>query len=147
MIPALFVPLASLPLSPNGKVDRAALPTPSCAPDADGTSESPKTELEQVLIDVWRRVLHVERVGLDDNFFELSGDSLLLVAVHSSLQKILQREIPVVDLFEFTTIRTLAGHLGQMAPAGPSFAQVQRQAQKQREAFARQRERRAGGVA
>ena len=147
LIPALFVPLASLPLSPNGKVDRAALPGPLFSPDADGISESPKTKLEQALIDVWRRVLCLERVGLDDNFFDLGGDSLLLVAVHSNLQKILQTEIPVVDLFEFTTIRTLARHLGQAAPAGPSFAQVQRQAQRQREAFARGRERRAGGAA
>ncbi|PYO49941.1 MAG: hypothetical protein DMD72_03665 [Gemmatimonadetes bacterium] len=147
LIPALFVPLASLPLSPNGKVDRAALPGPLFSPDADGISESPKTKLEQALIDVWRRVLCLERVGLDDNFFDLGGDSLLLVAVHSNLQKILQTEIPVVDLFEFTTIRTLARRLGQAAPAGPSFAQVQRQAQRQREAFARRRERRAGGAA
>jgi len=147
LIPALFVPLASLPLSPNGKVDRAALPGPLFSPDADGISESPKTKLEQALIDVWRRVLCLERVGLDDNFFDLGGDSLLLVAVHSNLQKILQTEIPVVDLFEFTTIRTLARRLGQAAPAGPSFAQIQRQAQRQREAFARRRERRAGGAA
>ena len=147
LIPALFVPLASLPLSPNGKVDRAALPSPLFSLDADGISESPKTKLEQALIDVWRRVLCLERVGLDDNFFDLGGDSMLLVAVHSNLQKILQTEIPVVDLFEFTTIRTLARRLGQAAPAGPSFAQIQRQAQRQREAFARRRERRAGGAA
>ena len=71
----------------------------------------------------------------------------MIVAVHSNLQKILHVEIPVTDLFEFTTIRTLARHLGDNQPDAPSFSDVQQQAQKQREAFERQRERRAGGLA
>ncbi len=62
-------------------------------------------------MELWRGVLRVERVGLDDNFFDIGGDSLLLVAVHSNLQKMLNIEIPVTDLFEFTTVRTLGKHL------------------------------------
>jgi acyl carrier protein len=94
---------------------------------------------------LWQRALQVPQLGLDDNFFDLGADSLTIVGVHSSLQKTLQREIPVTDLFEFSTIRTLGQHLGQEKAAGPSFSEQQRQAQRQREAFARQRQRKGGG--
>ena len=144
MVPALFVPLASLPLSSNGKVDRSALPAPEFG-GADGASaEAPANEVDKTVLDVWRRVLRVERVGLDDNFFDIGGDSLLLVAVHSNLQKLLKMEIPVTDLFEYTTVRTLGEHLRKETPVAPSFSGVQQQAQKQREAFARKRERHGG---
>jgi len=146
MVPALFVPLAALPLSSNGKVDRAALPAPVFASESRTIEEAEATALERTIAELWMRVLRIERVGLDDNFFDVGGDSLLLVAVHSNLQKQLQTEIAVTDLFEFTTVRTLAEHLGKVKPEAPSFTEVQLQAQKQREAFSRQRERRLGGA-
>jgi acyl carrier protein len=142
MVPSLFVPLAALPLSTNGKVDRAALPSPKFESRGEPFSEASASELDRTLVELWRRILRVERVGLDDNFFDIGGDSLLLVAVHSNLQKMLQMEIAVTDLFEFTTIRTLGRHLSEKNPAAPSFSAVQEQAQKQRQAFARERERR-----
>ena len=145
MVPSLFVPLAALPLSTNGKVDRAALPSPKFESHGEPFSEPPASELDRTLVELWRRILRLERVGLDDNFFDIGGDSLLLVAVHSNLQKMLQMEIAVTDLFEFTTIRTLGRHLSEKKPAAPSFSAVQEQAQKQRQAFARERERRKGG--
>jgi amino acid adenylation domain-containing protein len=158
MVPALFVPLEKLPLTPNGKIDRAALPAPGTSTAASArvttTAEltasgaaSGASELEQNLMALWKRILRVEQVGLDDNFFDIGGDSLLLVAVHSNLQKTLQIEIPVTDLFEFTTVRTLARRLGsQKAPAAsPSLSDSQLQAQRQRDAFARQRQKRGGG--
>jgi amino acid adenylation domain-containing protein len=147
MVPALFVPLNALPLSPNGKVDRTALPAATSAGTEPSPANAPATQLEKTISDLWQRILRVDRVGSDDNFFDLGGDSLMIVAVHSNLQKILQVEIPVTDLFEFTTIRTLARHLGGNQPDVPSFSDVQQQAQKQREAFERQRQLRAGGLA
>jgi amino acid adenylation domain-containing protein len=144
MVPSLFVPVASMPLSPNGKVDRAALAERAIALKDDPPTEEPATHLEQTIGALWRRILRLERIGLDDNFFDIGGDSLLLVAVHSNLQKGLQREITVTDLFEFTTVRTLAKHLSEKTSTAPSFCQVQQQAQKQREAFARARENRVG---
>jgi acyl carrier protein len=148
MVPALFVALPALPLTPNGKIDRAALPAPGTAGSEPAASSAaadpPASEMEQNLIALWKRVLRVDRVGLDDNFFDIGGDSLLLVAVHSNLQKTLQIEIPVTDLFEFTTVRTLARRLGgQKAPAA-SISDSQLQAQRQRDAFTRQRQRRGG---
>jgi len=144
MIPALFVQLDSMPLSPNGKLDRAALPAPVFLQDGDSSKELPSTQLEQLVSDIWKRILRIDRAGLDDNFFDLGGDSLLLLAVHFNLQKTTRTEIPVTDLFEFTTVRTLAAHLGQSQSATSSFSAFQHQGQKQREAMARARKLRAG---
>jgi amino acid adenylation domain-containing protein len=146
MIPAFFVPVTAMPLSPNGKVDRLALPAPLATTENAKQAEAISTPLEETLKNLWQRALQVPQLGLDDNFFDLGADSLTIVGVHSSLQKTLQREIPVTDLFEFTTIRALAQHLGQENAAGPSFSEQQQQAQRQREAFARQRQRRGGSA-
>lgn len=145
MIPAVFVTVAAMPLSANGKVDRAALPAPSFGQEDDVSTDYPTAALEQTVVDLWKRILCVDRVGLDENFFDLGGDSLLLVAVHSKLQKILQIEIAVPDLFEFTTVRKLAARLGEKNATAPSFSQVRQQAERQRAAFARAREVRTKG--
>jgi amino acid adenylation domain-containing protein len=145
MVPALFVALDSLPLSPNGKVDRAALPVPLS--ETPTPTELPKTTLEHRIGDLWKRILQTQFVGVDDNFFDLGGSSLLLLAVHSNLQKMLHVEIPVTDLFEFTTVRTLARHLEEQKPAGSSLGEPRARAQKQRDAFIRSRVRRACGAA
>jgi aryl carrier-like protein len=87
----------------------------------------------------------VQVVGVDDNFFDLGGDSLLLLAVHSSLQKLVEREIPLTDLFEFPTIRKLAQHLTHAEPLGACASDSKERAQRQRAAFARFRARRPGG--
>jgi non-ribosomal peptide synthetase component F len=146
MIPALFIPLDSFPLSTNGKTDRAALARleiqVKTAPVA-----SPNTGIEHTLAQLWQRILNVQHVGLDDNFFDLGGDSLLLVAVHSNLQKALGAEIPVTDLFEFTTIRKLAGHLGKKQPDSTELREAQQRAKRQREAFHRLRTHRSNGGA
>jgi amino acid adenylation domain-containing protein len=143
MVPAFFVSLTTMPLSPNGKVDRTALPAPTIGTEAPRPADGTSSPLEETLKTLWKRALQVAQIGLDDNFFDLGADSLTIVSVHSKLQKTLEREIPVTDLFEFTTIRTLTNHLGQ-EKKDPSFSEMQLQAQRQREAFARQRERRGG---
>jgi amino acid adenylation domain-containing protein len=144
MIPALFVPLVELPLSPNGKVDRAALPAQPRPIETDSPGRR-ATELEAALSDLWKRILRIDVVGLDDNFFDLGGDSLMIIAMHSNLQKNLGREIEVTDLFEFPTIRTLARRLDEPRPAGHSFSDVDRRAEKRRGAFEREKQQRAQG--
>ena len=138
MVPALYLPLTSLPLTPNGKIDRAALPAP-VGESNSSTARTNGTEMEEVILALWRKVLRTDRVGLDDNFFDLGGDSLLLVAVHSQLQKLLQYEIQITNLFEHATIRALAKHLSAASPIIPSFAAELRRAQRQREAFVNRR--------
>ncbi|HLK03184.1 MAG TPA: non-ribosomal peptide synthetase [Candidatus Acidoferrum sp.] len=139
MVPAHYVALPKLPLTSNGKVDRANLPRPVAESTAGGEVLA-GNEMEQLVGEIWKKVLRIERAGLDENFFDLGGDSLLLVAVHSQLQKQLGREIAVTDLFDQTTIRSLAKHLGTNGNNRKSFDAAQDRAQKQRAAFAKQRE-------
>ena len=138
MIPNVFVSVSAFPLTPNGKVDRAALPAPVEA-KAASLQTTKGTDLEEKIRDLWNEVLGAQPIGLDENFFDLGGDSLLIVAVHSRLQKMLQREIQVTDLFEHVTVRALARHLGAVASATPTFTAVQELAKKQREALTKHR--------
>ncbi|MCP4659571.1 MAG: AMP-binding protein, partial [bacterium] len=116
MVPAVFVPLDALPLTPNGKVDRAALrrlplPAEAARSRRDATHEAPRTEAEQRIAEVWREVLGLDEVGIRDNFFDLGGHSLLLAEVRGKLRRVLDRELSIVDLFQYPTIRALAEHL------------------------------------
>ena len=124
MMPAAFVMLEALPLTPNGKVDRKALPAPDDSrPQLEAVYQPPQTEIEKTIADIWQEVLHVEDVGIHDNFFELGGHSLLLVQVHSKLQKIFQRDFPLVEMFQYPTISRLAIYLGQESSEQQSFTQ------------------------
>jgi amino acid adenylation domain-containing protein len=146
MVPVLFVPLSSLPLSEHGKIDRAALAKLDIHTNRDAAPLSPAgTELERTLAQLWQRILTIPSVGLDDNFFDLGGDSLSLVAVHSNLQKTLQTQISLTDLFEFTTIRKLAKHLSHLQSQSTAESDPQERARRQREAFIRFRNRNSGG--
>jgi acyl carrier protein len=146
MVPPFFMPLPFLPLTQHGKVDRAALAELDVVSKSGSAVQSiPESELERTLAQLWQRILKVPEVGLDHNFFDLGGDSLLLVAVHSNLQKNLQMQIPVTDLFEFPTIRKLAQHLSRTESKTAMASGVQVIGQRQREALARFRSRRHGG--
>ncbi|WP_206955367.1 non-ribosomal peptide synthetase/type I polyketide synthase [Trinickia acidisoli] len=110
MLPSAIVPLDAWPLTPNGKIDRAALPDPT-ERVATQNMIAPRDALEQQIADVWKTVLKLDAVGIDDNFFEVGGHSLDLVRVEIELEKILEHRVPTMDLFRFPNIRTLADHL------------------------------------
>src|SRR5262249_1091744 len=94
MVPAAFVQLEALPLNPNGKVDRKALPAPDSVRAEPQTGYlAPQSRVEQTIATIWEQVLQVEKVGQQDNFFDLGGHSLLLLQVHSRLQQALEREV------------------------------------------------------
>jgi amino acid adenylation domain-containing protein len=117
MVPAAFVFLAALPLSPNGKVDVKALPAPErLRPEIEAAYAAPKSELERIIAAVWQEALAVEKVGIHDNFFDLGGHSLLLAKVHSRLREVLERDLSLVDLFKNPTVSSLAAALSQPAP-------------------------------
>ncbi len=105
MIPAVFVPLEEMPLTPNGKVDRRALPAPG---PASGTSQTaPETAAEQILALIWRDVLHVAELGVHDNFFELGGDSIMSIQVISRARQAGLHLTPR-HIFQHQTISALA---------------------------------------
>jgi acyl carrier protein len=101
-----------------------------------------ETDMEHSIAEVWREVLRRNEIGLGDNFFDLGGDSLLLAAVHSRLQKALNREIAITDLFAWPTVRELAQHLTDTGRGAGELSKAQQRAAQQRKAFHRWRERR-----
>jgi amino acid adenylation domain-containing protein len=123
MAPAAFVALKQWPLSPTGKLDRKALPAPFARPETvQVVAGVPRTGMERVVAAVWREVIGVESVGVDDNFFDLGGHSLLLARVQARLSEILGRELPMVDLFRHPTVGALAEALSggvEPEPAAP----------------------------
>jgi surfactin family lipopeptide synthetase C len=109
MIPAVFVGVSQFPLTPNGKLDRQALPNPSSPREAAGVL--PQTDVERSLATLWQTILHLETVGIDDNFFEVGGHSLRMVQLHSAVRDRFCTELTLVDLFRYPTIRALADYL------------------------------------
>ncbi|MEG1056232.1 MAG: phosphopantetheine-binding protein, partial [Janthinobacterium sp.] len=111
MVPALFLHLDALPLSPNGKLDRKALPQPDTEALQNREYQAPEGETETLLAAIWAELLGVERVGRHDNFFELGGHSLLAVTLTSRLrQQGLHADIRV--LFGQPTLAALAAAVG-----------------------------------
>jgi amino acid adenylation domain-containing protein len=123
MIPSAFVVLESLPLSPNGKVDPAALPAPGAdRPGADAGWVAPRGPIEEAVAAVFGAVLGRERIGAHENFFDLGGHSLLATQVISRLRDALDVEIPLGALFEAATVAELAGWIEAARPDGDQRA-------------------------
>jgi amino acid adenylation domain-containing protein len=109
MVPSAFITLDVLPMTPNGKVDRKALPTPDYFTSASAkTFLAPRNTIESQLTSIWEQVLGIQAIGVTDNFFELGGHSLLAVRVVSEIRKITGRKLPVMAIFQFPTIEQLA---------------------------------------
>ena len=109
MLPAAFIPLDQLPLSPNGKVDYRALPTPDeVTPSLETAFVPARTPVEEMLSGIWADILKVERVGVHDNFFELGGHSLLATQVISRVRKTFELELPLRVVFETPTVAEMA---------------------------------------
>jgi hypothetical protein len=113
MIPSAFVILESLPLSSNGKIDRRALPTPGYS-DQQRDFVAPRTPTEEALGEIWTEMLSLERVGVNDSFFEIGGHSLLAAQVISRIRTTFRVELPLRSLFEATTIEALARVIDEM---------------------------------
>jgi amino acid adenylation domain-containing protein/non-ribosomal peptide synthase protein (TIGR01720 family) len=115
MQPSAFMRLEELPLTTNGKVDRAALPAPKgTRPELEDSYLAPRTPIEEVVAGIWGEVLKVERVGVHDNFFELGGDSLKAIQVISRVQSFSEVEVRVRSIFEAPTVAELCLLLPQM---------------------------------
>ena len=136
MVPSHVVQLEAFPLTPNKKVDRKALPAPEeVREERPREIAEPQNDVEQRISAIWREVLNLPNVGIDENFFDLGGHSLLAVQVHSKLKKVSSRPVSITDLFRFPTIAALAAHLadnpadggdGEAEGAAPASAPVSR---------------------
>ena len=147
MIPSVIESLDRLPLTPNGKVDRKALPEPAAIRAAQPAAFAPvQTRLEQRIAAIWQKLLHVEQIGLDDNFFDLGGHSLLVTQVHSELSAEVQGELSILKLFQYPTIRSLAKFLNQEQKQQVSFQKIRDRARLQKGAFGEQRHSREVSV-
>ncbi|AXK33499.1 amino acid adenylation domain-containing protein [Streptomyces armeniacus] len=115
MVPAAVVVLTEFPLTPSGKVDRAALPVPESGGTTDGAGAEPRTDAERALAAIWAEVLGVERVGVNDNFYQLGGDSILGVKVVARARKA-GLSISAKDVFRRQTIAELATAVAPVSP-------------------------------
>jgi len=110
MVPAYFVELEKMPLTTNGKLDRRVLPEPNL--DKILTEyEAPRNEVEETLAKIWSEILGVEKVGVNDNFFDLGGHSLKAIMLISKIHKELNKEVPLKELFKLPTIKDLSKYI------------------------------------
>lgn len=133
MMPAAFVLLPRLPLTPSGKTDRRALPKPGRErPELATPYTAPRTETEKKLARVWRDVLELDRVGIDDNFFDLGGDSLLALKMASCLHRAHRIGLPVVKLFEYASVARLGHFLDHRQDTAGFIDEINERATRQR---------------
>jgi natural product biosynthesis luciferase-like monooxygenase protein len=118
MVPSAFATLERFPLTPNGKIDRRALPKPERQAEL-AEEQRPLEGVEALLASLWTAVLGLERIGREQNFFELGGHSLLVVQLQRDLERELERQVSLTDLYRFPTIRGLANHLEAAADGTP----------------------------
>jgi len=118
MIPSLFVSLDVMPTTPSGKVDRQALPEPDWRGAAAEDYVAPRTDVERQLAEIWSEVLQVERVGVNDDFFELGGNSLMALRLNSQVRTAFSIDLPLVALFVAPTLAELAERIAAIQLAG-----------------------------
>jgi acyl carrier protein len=144
MVPSAFVTLDAFPLTPNGKVDRSALPAPEVArEESAATYSAPRNEVERTIAAVWQDLLSIERVSVDKNFFDLGANSLMMVQANGRLRVALGKGVPLLDLFRFPTVRALAARVVDAeVDAAEVLRQSQERAEVRRDAMARRRDAR-----
>lgn len=122
MVPAHFIPIENLPVTPNGKLDRKALARIEIKESIAGGApyKPPRSEYEQKIEVIWRQLLDKEKIGTDDNFFDLGGHSLLLIKLKSRLEKSFDREISIIQLFNYPTISHQARYFEFGEESGPA---------------------------
>ena len=121
MVPSWYVMMRSFPLTPNGKVDRRALPAPEqMRRDREKSYVAPRNAVEEIVAGIWSQVLRVERVGVEDDFFELGGHSLLATQVVSRIRQAFQVEVPLQRVFESPTVAGLSARIDADRTPGES---------------------------
>jgi acyl carrier protein len=123
MVPTAFVLLSSLPRTPHGKLDRRALPAPETSrSELKEIFVAPQGSVEEALAKIWTKILGIQEIGVNDNFFDLGGHSLMATQVISRLRDIFQIELPLRSLFESPTIAALAEVIHKAKDSGPNMS-------------------------
>jgi natural product biosynthesis luciferase-like monooxygenase protein len=133
MVPSIFVSLAEMPLTPNGKIDRKSLPAPRVSEiKATAAYAPPKSQVESTIAEIWQRALGLPKVGTRDNFFDIGGHSLLVVQVLKELREKFSKPVQMTDLFRHTTIEALAKFLSseETQAAGSSRGKARAEARR-----------------
>jgi acyl carrier protein len=145
MIPSAVILLEQFPRTPNGKLDRTSLPSPDRArPRLDEGFVLPSSPVEKTIAGIWAEMLGFDQIGTQDNFFDLGGHSLLAVKIQSRLSKELQRQIPLLKLFQYPTVSSLAQFLTEdQQSQSQSLEQNQDWADRRKQALRRQRQNRS----
>ncbi len=140
-VPSAFVTMTELPVNPNGKIDRKALPVPeSLAPGGGVRHVPPRTEEERTIAEVWRNVLTTDTIGVHDNFFDLGGHSLLLAEVQSQLEAVFAKKVSMVELLQYPNVESLAARLSRGDDdRSAAAAKIKARAGRQRDAMRRRR--------
>ena len=115
MVPMIWVELNEMPLTANGKIDKKSLPEASISELSSQEYIAPRNKLEEQLVAIWQELLGIERIGVYDDFFELGGHSLLATRLVSMIRKVLEIEISIRDVFEYTTISSLGIHVSKQS--------------------------------
>ncbi len=118
MTPSYFKQVERIPLTPAGKIDFKSLDSLSVALASTVPYAAPGSELEKTIGAVWSDVLQLDKVGIDDNFFDLGGNSLDIIKVHNRLKEVSSKSLPVVSMFKYPTIRSLAAYFSETGEAG-----------------------------
>ena len=143
MIPGHVIVLVDLPHTPNGKIDRNGLPSLASVlgeRDAGAVVADAENDLERTVLEVWRETLGMQAIGVDDNFFDIGGHSLLVVRMHRRLKEVLERQIALTELYRFPTIRSFANSLTSDSSSVTMQKSVDR-ASRRRESLDRRRAR------
>ncbi|HTL17813.1 MAG TPA: phosphopantetheine-binding protein, partial [Patescibacteria group bacterium] len=120
MVPAQFVLLKEFPLTPNGKIDVRSLPTPEREPGSAGNFHPPRNANEQRLASIWQEVLSVSQVGIDEDFFELGGDSLSATRAFARTNQSFGTNLTLREMLDHPTIRGISELVGNTKAAGPA---------------------------
>jgi acyl carrier protein len=126
MVPKHFIPLPSLPLHPNGKVNRQALPEPEIDSPKSAEPARVPNEIEARLAKLWSEVLRVENVGVDDNFFQLGGHSLLALQLMARVRETFKADLPIKALFSSPTVAGLAQAISKAGSGGSPMRRIGR---------------------
>jgi amino acid adenylation domain-containing protein len=138
MVPSTFTVLQNLPLTRSGKIDRGALPEPeSVRQKPEARYLAPRDEIEQKICAVWQELLGVEKISIEENFFDLGGHSLLMVQAHGKLREIFKKDISIVEMFKNPSIKSLAEYFSEGTSQELSFKKVQGRVEKRQKAARR----------